>query len=208
VVLPLIEESERIEAASIARGGEELLERLRAHSPAIVHGRTPTDERQAILRDFAAGRTRVLIATTIVEVGLDVPQADIMVIESAERFGLSQLHQLRGRVGRGSEPSHCVALHGDLSPEGQSRLEAFEATTDGFEIAEADMRIRGHGDLLGTRQSGVPLFRLADLVRDRQSLEDARRDARDLLRQEIETHPRLWERVGGHEGRPDRLSGG
>jgi ATP-dependent DNA helicase RecG len=209
VVIPLIEESERVEAASIARVGAQLARKLSTHAPAVLHGRTPLAERQAILHDFARGRVRVLIATTIVEVGLDVPQADIMIIESAERFGLSQLHQLRGRVGRGSKASRCVALHGKLSPEGSSRLEAFEATTDGFEIAEADMRIRGPGDLLGTRQSGVPMFRLADLARDRRWLEDARNDARELLRERAESYPRLWERIQGRqEGRFDRLTGG
>ncbi len=205
VVLPLIEESDRIEAVSIDRLGEELLERLAAHSPAVVHGRTPPEERGRVLEGFNSGSVGVLIATTVVEVGLDVPRADVMIIESAERFGLSQLHQLRGRVGRGSAPSHCVALHGRLSAEAERRLEAFAATVDGFAIAEADLKIRGPGDLLGTRQSGAPLFRLADLVRDRELLASARRDARELLR--AGAPPDHWRGLGSR-GRHDRLRGG
>ncbi len=205
VVLPLIEKSESIAAASIDRLGAALARRLAAHSPAVLHGRTPPEERAAVLAAFNAGGVGVLIATTVVEVGLDVPRADVMIIESAERFGLSQLHQLRGRVGRGSAPSHCVAVHGKLTAEAERRLRAFAETADGFAIAEADLEIRGPGDLLGTRQSGAPLFRLADLVRDRALLASARRDARELLRGGA-APPRLGRRDGG--GRSDRLGGG
>jgi ATP-dependent DNA helicase RecG len=134
------------------------------------------------MSDFASGEVKVLVATTLVEVGLDVPRATVMVIESAERFGLSQLHQLRGRIGRGSEPSTCIAIHGRLSSELTARrLDIFASSTDGFRVAEADLEIRGPGDLLGTRQSGVPMFRVADLVADREWLEIARKDARELL---------------------------
>ncbi len=205
VVLPLIEESDRVEAGSIAHLGEELRRRLAPHSPAILHGRTPADERARILADFDAGEIRVLIATTVVEVGLDVRRADVMIVESGERFGLSQLHQLRGRVGRGSEPSHCVVLHGNTSDDAERRLRAFCDSTDGFVIAEADLEIRGPGDLLGTRQSGAPLFRLADLVRDQRLLASARQDARELLRQGSEVPPSLWRRI---DDRRDRLQGG
>ena len=146
-----------------------------------MHGRTPVDERDRQVRRFAEGKIQVLIATTIIEVGIDVPNASIMVIESAERFGLSQLHQLRGRVGRGSVQSTCVAIHGRLSESGERRMEVFGATTDGFRIAEADLDIRGPGDLLGTRQAGLPAFRVANIVADRDWLERAREDARELL---------------------------
>ncbi|MDX1503472.1 MAG: ATP-dependent DNA helicase RecG [Thermoanaerobaculia bacterium] len=182
VVLPLIEESDAVEAASIERHGAELAERLSAFEPRIVHGRTPAEERARSLEEFAAGRSRVLIATTVIEVGLDVPAASLLVIENAERFGLAQLHQLRGRVGRGGgEPAHCVALHGELGEEGRRRLEVFAASRDGFEIAEADLELRGPGDLLGTRQAGLPALFLADLAAHRRWVERAHADARELL---------------------------
>jgi len=181
VVFPLIEESERVSAASLAALGEKVRLFLGDFRVAMLHGRMSSVEREAIMRDFASGEIRVLIATTVIEVGVDVPQATWMVIESAERFGLAQLHQLRGRVGRGTRPSRCVALHGRLSEEGQRRLAVFAASTDGFRIAEADLEIRGPGDLLGTRQAGIPTFRVANLIADREWLEQARRDAVELL---------------------------
>lgn len=198
IVFPLIEESEEIEAASVEAMGEKVREFLdpgsstkqillapkhdpRRRSTAILHGRIPATEREKIMRAFAAGEIRVLISTTVIEVGVDVPEATWMVIESAERFGLAQLHQLRGRVGRGTRASKCIALHGRLSEEGERRLEVFAATTDGFRIAEADLEIRGPGDLLGTRQAGVPTFRVANIVVDREWLERAREDAREIL---------------------------
>jgi ATP-dependent DNA helicase RecG len=185
VVLPLIEESEQVAAASIERLGEELRLRLAAWQPAVLHGRSGAEERARTMREFAAGACRVLIATTVIEVGVDVPAAHSMVIENAERFGLAQLHQLRGRIGRGSGldslGGECVAVHGKLSEESRRRLEVFVASRDGFEIAEADLGIRGPGDLLGVRQAGLPELRLADLVRDRDLLEAARSDAAALL---------------------------
>lgn len=183
VVFPLIEESENIRAKSIESMGERLRGYLEGHASAIVHGRTPVEQRDRLVRRFAEGKIQVLIATTIIEVGIDVPNASIMLIESAERFGLSQLHQLRGRVGRGSVQSSCVAIHGPLSEGGERRMEVFGATTDGFRIAEADLDIRGPGDLLGTRQAGLPVFRVANIVADRDWLERARDDARELLAQ-------------------------
>ncbi len=181
VVFPLIEESEEVDAGSVAELGALIREQFPDVPSAALHGRLPAAEREAILRSFAEGSIRLLVATTVIEVGIDVPQASWMVIESAERFGLAQLHQLRGRVGRGSTPSRCVAIHGRLSEEGRRRLEVFAETTDGFRIAEADLAIRGPGELLGTRQSGVPLFRVADLLADEEWLAKARDDARELL---------------------------
>jgi ATP-dependent DNA helicase RecG len=148
---------------------------------AVLHGRLSAGEREVRVADFAAGRVRVLVSTTVIEVGVDVAAATVMVVESGERFGLAQLHQLRGRVGRSERPSRCVVLHGRLSEEGRRRLEVLAATCDGFEIAEADLAIRGPGDLLGTRQSGLPALRVADLVRDFEWLQRARDDARELL---------------------------
>ena len=181
VVFPLIEESEEIDAGSVAELGRLIRDQFPGVPSAALHGRLPAAEREAILRSFAEGSIRLLVATTVIEVGIDVPEASWMVIESAERFGLAQLHQLRGRVGRGSTPSRCVAIHGRLSEEGRRRLEVFAETADGFRIAEADLAIRGPGELLGTRQSGVPLFRIADLLADEDWLARAREDARELL---------------------------
>ncbi|HEX6202870.1 MAG TPA: ATP-dependent DNA helicase RecG, partial [Thermoanaerobaculia bacterium] len=181
VVLPLIEASEAVAAASLEAHGEEVRRWLAPLPVAFLHGRLPAAERERVVADFAAGRCRVLVATTIVEVGVDVPEATVMVVESAERFGLAQLHQLRGRVGRSARPSRCVAIHGRPSPDARRRLAAFRDTTDGFRLAEEDLAIRGPGDLLGTRQSGLPSLRVADLVRHVEWLERAREDARELV---------------------------
>ncbi len=181
VVFPLIEESDAAGAASLASLGESVRGLLAGHACAVVHGALPAAERERVLAAFAAGEVRVLLATTVIEVGLDVSAATVMVIEGAERFGLAQLHQLRGRVGRGGRASRCVAVHGEASEEGRRRLEIFAATTDGFAIAEADLAIRGPGDLAGTRQTGFTPLRVADLIRDRGWLEKAREDARRLL---------------------------
>ena len=161
--------------------GEEVRGRLSEIPSAAIHGRLSREEREIAMQAFASSEVRLLVATTVIEVGVDVPEATVMVIESAERFGLAQLHQLRGRVGRGDRPSRCIALHGRLSDAGRRRMEVFGRTTDGFEIAEADLEIRGPGELLGTRQAGVPVFRVADLLRDQEWLRRARNDARELL---------------------------
>jgi ATP-dependent DNA helicase RecG len=180
VVFPLIEESEEVSAASLEQMGTRVRDFLADSPSAVLHGRLPAAERDRIMRAFTSGEIRVLIATTVIEVGVDVPEATWMVIESAERFGLAQLHQLRGRVGRGSGASRCIALHGRLSETAGRRLEVFATARDGFAIAEADLQIRGPGDLLGTRQAGVPKLRVADLIGHREWLERARADARRL----------------------------
>lgn len=144
----------------------------------LVHGRMKPAEKDAALEDFRAGRTRILVATTVIEVGVDVPNATIMVIERAEGFGLAQLHQLRGRVGRGEKPSFCLLLYRPpLTETAQERLETLRKTEDGFEIAEADFRLRGPGDMLGLRQSGVPVFRIIDLSEHSDIIATARKDA-------------------------------
>lgn len=181
VVFPLIDDSEQLRVASIATMGERLRKYLSGIESAVLHGRTSAADRQEIMSRFRRGDIRVLVATTVIEVGMDVPNATIMVIESGERFGLSQLHQLRGRVGRGRGQSCCVVIHAKLSPQAHRRLEVFGETSDGFEIAEADLEIRGPGDLLGTRQAGIPVFRAADIIRDRLWLEAARVDAMELI---------------------------
>src|SRR5687768_4272229 len=132
---------------------------------ALLHGRIPSDQRESIMRQFRDGEIDILVATTVIEVGIDVANATVMLIEHPERFGLSQLHQLRGRVGRGAESSYCILL-GHAGEESMQRLELFASTDDGFEIARADLRIRGMGDLFGQQQSGEAMLRIADLVRD------------------------------------------
>jgi len=181
VVYPVIEESEKsdLKAATtmydVLSSGPFAGRRL-----ALLHGRVPADERDAIMRRFRDGEIDVLVATTVIEVGIDVPNATVMLIEHPERFGLSQLHQLRGRVGRGADESFCILL-GDVSPDAAARLQVFARTEDGFEIAREDLRIRGMGDLFGERQSGVPTFRIADPLRDEVLNERARAAAESLL---------------------------
>jgi ATP-dependent DNA helicase RecG len=183
VVFPLIEGSDQVAAEAVSELGEWVRSYLAEFPSAVLHGKVPAEERERVMRAFATGEVRVLLATTVIEVGIDVPEATWMVIESAERFGLAQLHQLRGRVGRGSRPSRCIALAQRPSREGRRRLEVFAGTCDGFRIAEADLEIRGPGDLLGTRQAGLPTFRIADIRQDLEWLERARDDARELLPQ-------------------------
>jgi ATP-dependent DNA helicase RecG len=181
VVYPLVDESEKIDLKAATAEYESLIAGALSHRRvALLHGRIPADERDAIMRRFRDREIDVLVATTVIEVGIDVPNATVMVIEQPERFGLSQLHQLRGRVGRGAEQSYCILL-GDVSPEAKARLDVFVDTDDGFEIARADLRLRGMGDLFGERQSGEPTFRVADPLRDEALSEVARTVAERVL---------------------------
>jgi ATP-dependent DNA helicase RecG len=186
LVYPLVEEGETSDLKAAADEFEQLrtgeLADLRLE---LLHGQMPPDAKDRVMRDFAAGRIDALVATTVVEVGIDVPNATVMVIEHAERFGLSQLHQLRGRVGRGAAESYCILI--SAPGQGAERLRIFSRTEDGFRIAEADLRIRGQGDLFGSRQSGLPEFRWADLSRDLELLVAARDAARVI----IDGDPRL-----------------
>jgi ATP-dependent DNA helicase RecG len=148
----------------------------------LLHGQMPGADKDAVMTRFVRGETGILVATTVVEVGIDVPNAAFLIIEHPERYGLSQLHQLRGRIGRGAHTSYCVLIAGaDLDPAAGERLAIFAGTEDGFELAERDLELRGQGDVAGVRQSGRPGFRLADPVRDRELVEQARREARELL---------------------------
>ena len=145
---------------------------------ALLHGRMKQDAKDRVMGAFVRGEFDILVSTTVVEVGVDVPNATVMVVEHAERFGLSQLHQLRGRVGRGAHKSYCILLYqSPLSEQGRERLKALTETTDGFEIAERDLALRGPGDFFGTRQSGLPTLRVGDLLRDHALMEEARREA-------------------------------
>ena len=152
----------------------------------VVHGKMKPEEKEISMQHFVAGRTHIMVATTVIEVGVDVPNASVMIIESAERFGLSQLHQLRGRVGRGSEQSFCILMSGyKLSEEGKKRLETMVRTNDGFEIAEVDLKLRGPGDIEGTQQSGVPFnLKIAHLGRDGQILQLARDTAEMIINED------------------------
>ena len=183
VVYPLVEESEKLEDVRAAtEAAEEWRAALPGASVGLLHGRMRSAEKEETMAAFAAGALQVLVATTVIEVGVDVPNATVMVIEHAERFGLAQLHQLRGRVGRGPGASICVLLaHGRLSEVARARVDVMAATEDGFLIAEKDLAIRGPGDFFGTRQWGMPSFRVAHLVRDRDLLEPARREAFRLV---------------------------
>ena len=183
IVYPLVESSEKLDLLDATRMAAHLQQDIfPEYNIALLHGRMAPDEKEAVMRDFSDGRTHVLVATTVVEVGIDVPNAAIMVIEHAERFGLSQLHQLRGRVGRGRGESLCVLLaQFSRSDDARKRLSIMEQTSDGFRIAEEDFNIRGPGELLGTRQSGLPDFRVAHLGRDVRILQQARSAAFELI---------------------------
>jgi ATP-dependent DNA helicase RecG len=179
VVYPLVEESEKMDLKDATRMFEHLRDRIFPHfTIGLIHGKMKSGEKEDVMRRFVAGEIQVLVATTVVEVGVDVPNASLMLIEHAERFGLSQLHQLRGRVGRGAEQSYCVLLVSDKQTAvAKERLGIMEETSDGFRIAEKDLEIRGPGEVMGTRQSGVPTFRVGNLVRDVEYLEEARKEA-------------------------------
>ena len=169
VVFPLIEESEKLDLKNLEVGYEQLLRDFPRpqYQIAVVHGRMTAAEKEGEMQRFAKGKANIMVATTVIEVGVNVPNASVMVIENAERFGLSQLHQLRGRVGRGSDESYCILVSSfKLSADAKTRLETMVRTTDGFEIAEVDMQLRGPGDLMGTRQSGQLQFKLASLLND------------------------------------------
>jgi ATP-dependent DNA helicase RecG len=183
VVYPLVEESEKMDLKDATRMYEHLRDRIFPHfSIGLLHGKMKSSEKDEVMHRFVSGETQVLVATTVVEVGVDVSNASVMIVEHAERFGLSQLHQLRGRVGRGAEQSYCVLLASEKQTSvARQRLGIMEETNDGFRIAEKDLEIRGPGEVMGTRQSGVPTFRVGNLVRDIEILEDARREAEHYL---------------------------
>ncbi|MBI3028209.1 MAG: ATP-dependent DNA helicase RecG [Candidatus Rokubacteria bacterium] len=183
VVCPLVEESEAMDLKAATEMADRLQDEVFTDlKVGLLHGRLSFAEKEAVMRAFKEGQIHVLVSTTVIEVGIDVPNASVMLVEHAERFGLSQLHQLRGRVGRGPWKSYCILLEsGGLSDEARRRLEAMTQTNDGFRIAEVDLELRGPGDFFGIRQSGLPEFRVADLLRDGRVLEEARQDAFALV---------------------------
>lgn len=187
VVYPLINESEKLDYKDLMDGYDSILRRfpMPQYQISIVHGQMKADAKEFEMQRFVKGETQIMVATTVIEVGVNVPNASVMVIESAERFGLSQLHQLRGRVGRGAEQSYCILMSGNkLSPEGKLRLETMVRTNDGFEIAEVDLKLRGPGDIQGTQQSGLLNLKIADLARDGQILQAARNEAVEILKED------------------------
>jgi ATP-dependent DNA helicase RecG len=207
-VCPLIEESEALDLTNATATHQALSEALPGVIVGLLHSRMPQPEKKAVMSLFAGGQMGVLVSTTVIEVGVDVPNASLMVIEHAERFGLSQLHQLRGRVGRGAAASACILLYsagegGRLGDTAKARLKAMVETSDGFEIARRDLEIRGPGEFLGARQSGAPLLRFADLTLDADLLEWARALAPVML----DRHPGLADRHVGRwlGGRADYL---
>lgn len=186
VVYPLIQESEKMDYRHLEEGYAYLKEVFPNYMISMVHGKMKPAEKEAHMQKFVTGETQLMVATTVIEVGVNVPNASVMIIESAERFGLSQLHQLRGRVGRGADQSYCILLTGvKLSSDSRKRMEIMTRTNDGFEISEADLQLRGPGDMEGTQQSGIPFeLKIADLAKDAQMLEIARNTAWDILEED------------------------
>lgn len=187
MIYPLIDESEKLDVKAAAAEFELWRERLHPFRCELLHGRIPAPEKQEIMERFRRGDTKVLISTTVIEVGVDVPNATVMLVENAERFGLAQLHQLRGRIGRGEHKSYCILLSSDKSPETEAKLAVLEKTNNGFEVAEADWEMRGPGDLLGTAQSGLLGLKIGNLKRDAQLMRDARAAAMSIF----DADPRL-----------------
>jgi ATP-dependent DNA helicase RecG len=178
VVYPVIEESE----TQATKAAEKMYTHLSQtvfpqFRVGLLHGRMAADQKESVMAGFKAGSIQILVSTTVIEVGVDVPNATVMVIEQAERFGLAQLHQLRGRVGRGADQSHCILVTGKMSDAGRERIRTMVDSTDGFFIAEMDLKLRGPGEFFGTKQSGLPSLRVANIIRDMELLEVARSEA-------------------------------
>lgn len=202
VVCPLVEDSPKVEAASATAEHERLAAVMPELKVGLIHGQMRSGDKEGVMAAFRAGEIDVLVSTTVIEVGIDVPNATVMVISDAHRFGLSQLHQLRGRVGRGDHPGVCLLLADPTTSEGEERLAAMVATNDGFRLAEEDLRIRGQGTVFGTRQSGVKDLKIADILSDFELLTVARRDAFAMVDSDptLAGHPQLREEVAAMLG--------
>jgi ATP-dependent DNA helicase RecG len=187
IVCPVIERSEKLELKSVREVYEETIAVFPNASVGIIHGRLTTHDRMTIMNDFRHGAIQILVATTVIEVGVDIPNATVMLIEHPERFGLAQLHQLRGRIGRGAETSYCfLLLDRFVAPETFERVRFFEKNNDGFALAQKDIKLRGPGEILGKRQHGLPDFKIGDIEEDRDLLFQARDDAFEVIRQDPE----------------------
>jgi ATP-dependent DNA helicase RecG len=184
IVYPLIEESSTMDYKDLMDGFESISRDFPQpdYQVSIVHGRMKSEDKAFEMERFSSGKTQIMVATTVIEVGVNIPNASVMVIESAERFGLSQLHQLRGRIGRGADKSYCILMTGNkMSNDAKTRIQAMVRIQDGFELAEVDLKLRGPGDLMGTQQSGILQMRIANLSRDAQVIHQVRNIAIDLL---------------------------
>jgi len=202
IVYPLIKESEKLDFNNLMDGFEAISRSfpMPEYQVSIVHGKMKPDAKEYEMQRFIKGETHIMVATTVIEVGVNVPNASVMIIESAERFGLAQLHQLRGRVGRGAEKSYCILMTGyELSKEAKKRMGTMVATSDGFEIAEVDLQLRGPGDLMGTQQSGILELKIADLSKDGDIVNSARETAKRLIENDpdllLPAHQTLREKV-------------
>ena len=182
IVYPLIDESEKLSAKAATLEFEKWKESLKPMTCELLHGRIDSVEKERIMERFRCGEVKALIATTVIEVGIDVPNANIMIIENAERFGLAQIHQLRGRIGRGSHKSYCILFSSAENIGAIEKLRILEKTSNGFEIAEADLRLRGSGDILGTAQSGLPPFKLGNLLEDAELMQQARKSVQEIFK--------------------------
>jgi ATP-dependent DNA helicase RecG len=181
VICPLIEESEKIDVQNAIDVHAQLQQYFKDYQVGLMHGRLTPTEKEAVMHRFSKNEVQILVSTTVVEVGVNVPNATMMVIYDAERFGLSQLHQLRGRVGRGDAQSFCVLLADPKSDVGKERMKIMTETNDGFELSQRDLELRGPGDFFGSKQSGLPEFKIADMIHDYRALEVARNDAAELV---------------------------
>ena len=184
IVYPLIEESKKLDYKDLMDGYESISREFpnELYQISILHGRMKPDDKAYEMERFKNGQTQIMVSTTVIEVGVNIPNASVMVIESSEKFGLSQLHQLRGRVGRGSESSFCILMSSfKLSNDAKKRIKTMTSTNDGFKVAEVDMEIRGPGNLLGTQQSGILDFKIANIINDKEILESARKDVKNLI---------------------------
>ncbi len=201
-VCTLIEESEALQCQAAEVTAEKLTEQLSGIKVGLIHGRLKAAEKESIMQQFKNQQIDLLVATTVIEVGVDVPNASLMIIENPERLGLSQLHQLRGRVGRGSDASHCVLLyHSPLSRNGKQRLAVMRETNDGFKIAEKDLELRGPGEVLGTKQTGIAEFKIADLVRDQDLIPAVNEWAKKLIVEDVNASEGIIKRWIANSGR-------
>ncbi|RAP27357.1 DNA helicase RecG [Candidatus Marinamargulisbacteria bacterium SCGC AG-333-B06] len=192
-IFPLVEESEKVDLKSAVDGFESIRIIFKEYHVGLIHGRMKPDEKSKIMKDFKENKIQILVSTTVIEVGVDIPNATMMIIQDADRFGLSQLHQLRGRIGRGKKESYCFLISKSNSEQAKKRFKAITDTSDGFKIAEYDLKIRGPGDVLGTRQAGLPQFQLADLLRDEQVLLLARKVAKQVLKEDPDLNSNTYQ---------------
>jgi ATP-dependent DNA helicase RecG len=186
VVCPLVMESELSDLKAAKEEADALKKLFPEFHVGLIHGKMKSEEKDKVMSGFAAGKVQILVSTTVIEVGIDVPNSTIMAIEHSERFGLSQLHQLRGRVGRGADQSYCFLIADPKSPTSKARIEAMLSTDDGFKIAEADLKLRGPGEFFGTSQSGLPNFRVADIIKDEKTIKETREAASFIIENSLD----------------------